>query len=200
MRKSLQFGILATVVLLLGGVGFLVGRSLWQQRVRQATPVGLEFLPGVSQRIRDFHRVKLQDGHKVWEISADDAQYFQEDNLVVVRNATLELQLRDGRTIGLKGDEARIELAGQDVSRVELKGAIQVTASDYVVRTNHAIYEAAQRVISIPDSVDISSRTMQLRGDSMEVAVDTEIVKLARNVSMHLEPSMLREGETNAPL
>lgn len=200
MRKSLRFAILASVVLLLSGVGFLVARSLWQQHGREGGPAGLEFLPGVSQHIQDFHRVKLQDGHKVWEISADDAQYFQEDNVVVVRNATLELQLRDGRAIGLKGDEARIELAGQDVSRVVLTGAIQVTASEYIVRTDHAIYDHARRVITVPDPVDIAGRALQLRGDTMEVDVDTEIVKLAHNVSMHLEPALLRQGETHAPL
>ena len=200
MRKPLRFGILATVVLLLSGVGFLVARSLWQQHRREIAPRGLEFLPGVSQHIRDFHRVKLQDGRKVWEISAEDAQYFQEDNLVVVRNATMELQLEDGRAIGLKGDQARIELAGNDVSRVELIGAIQVTASEYVVRTDRAIYDHARRVISVPDPVDISGRALQLRGDTMEVEVDTDIVKLVRNVSMRIEPTLLKQGEAHAPL
>ncbi|MFN8628055.1 MAG: LPS export ABC transporter periplasmic protein LptC [Candidatus Binatia bacterium] len=200
MRKPLQFGILATVVLLLSGVGFLVARSLWQQHRRDIASRGLEFLPGVSQHIRDFHRVKLQDGRKVWEISAQDAQYFHEDNLVVVREATMELQLKDGRAVGLRGDEARIELAGRDVARVELNGAIQVTASEYVVRTDHAIYDNERRLISVPDPVDISGRGLQARGDTMEVEIDSDIVRLARNVSMHIEPAMLRQGEPHAPL
>jgi LPS export ABC transporter protein LptC len=188
------------VLLLLCGVGFLVGRSLWQQHARELTQGGLEFLPGVSQHIRDFHRVKLQDGHKVWEISAQDAQYFQEDNLVVVQDAVLELHLRDGRTIGLKGNEARIVLAGREISRVELNGAIQVTASGYVVLTDHAIYDEERRVISAPEPVEISGRGLHLRGDSMEVEVDTEFVKLVRNVSTHLEPALLEQGENHGPL
>jgi LPS export ABC transporter protein LptC len=200
MRKPIRFGILLTVLLLLCGVGFLVGRSLWQQHSREITQGGLEFLPGVSQHIRDFHRVKLQDGRKVWEISAQDAQYFQEDNLVVVRDAMMELHLRDGRAIGLKGDEARIELAGREISRVELNGAIQVTGSGYVVHTNHAIYDQERRLISVPEPVDISGRALHLRGDSMEVEIDTEIVTLVRNVSMQLEPALLQQGESHAPL
>jgi len=106
---------MVSVAALLGAVALLVGRSLWRQHQQDIARKTLEFLPGVSQHIRDFHRVKMRDGKKVWEISAQDAQYFQEDNLVVVRNATMELYLRDGRVVGLKGDEARIILDAKEI-------------------------------------------------------------------------------------
>jgi hypothetical protein len=48
--------------------------------------------------------------------------------------------------------------------------------------------------------VDISGRALQLRGDSMEVEIDTEIVKLVRNVSTRLEPALLKQGGDHAPL
>lgn len=192
--------VLAMVVLLLGGIGFLVGRSLWQQHQRELTQRGLEFLPGVSQHIRDFHRVKVQDGRKVWEVSARDAQYFQEDNLVVVREAAMDLYLRDGRTVGLKGDEARIILDGRDVQRVELTGAIEVRASDYVVRTDRAVYDHAQDLISAPGAVEITGRALQLRSDRMEVHVNSERVNLFQHVAMRVEPALLQQGGSDAPL
>jgi LPS export ABC transporter protein LptC len=188
------------VVVLLGGVAFLIGRSLWQQHQRDLAQKGLEFLPGVSQHIRDFHRVKVQDGRKVWEVSARDAQYFQEANLIVVRAAVMALYLRDGRKIGLKGDEARIVLDGREVKRVELNGSIEVTASDYLVRTDRAVYDHTRDVISTPGAVEISGRALQVRGDRMEVQVDTERVRLFRNVSMQLQPALLKEGGGDAPL
>ena len=200
MRKRLRLIITALVVVLLGGVGFLIGRSLWQQHQRDLAQTGLEFLPGVSQHIRDFHRVKVQDGRKVWEVSARDAQYFQEADLIVVQAAVMELYLRDGRKIGLKGDEARIVLDGREVKRVELNGSIEVTASDYLIRTDRAVYDHTRDVISTPGAVQISGRALQLRGDRMEVQVDTERVKLYRNVSMQLQPALLKEGGGDAPL
>jgi LPS export ABC transporter protein LptC len=200
MRKRLRLGISALVVALLVGVGFLIGRSLWQQHRRDLTQKELEFLPGVSQHIRDFHRVKVQDGRKVWEVSARDARYFQEANLIVVRAAVMELYLHDGRTLGLKGDEARIVLDGREVKRVELNGSIEVTASDYLVRTDRAVYDHTRNLISTPGAVEISGRALQLRGDRMEVQVDTERVTLFRNVSMHLQPALLKEGGGDAPL
>lgn len=188
------------VVLLLAGVGFLVGRSLWRQHESDIAQKGLEFLPGVSQHIHDFHRVKVQDGRKVWEVSAQDAQYFQEDNLVVVRAAVMDLYLRDGHTVGLKGDEARILLNGRELTRVELSGDIQVTASEYVVRTDRATYDHARDVIWAPGPVQISGRALELRGDHMEVQVATERVRLLDHVSMQVQPALLKQGGSDAPL
>lgn len=188
------------VALLLCAVGFLVGRSLWQQRKRDLVRKGLEFLPGVSQHIQDFHRVKVQDGRKVWEVSAQDAQYIDEDKTVVIREANLQLYLRDGRTLGLQGAQGRIVLDARDVTSVELTGEIRMTLADYVVRTDSATYDHSRDLISTPGAVEISGRALQLHGDSMEVHVDSQRVTLHHNVAMQLEPALLKQGESDAPL
>jgi LPS export ABC transporter protein LptC len=200
MKRRIQLSMIALIVVLLGGVGFLVGRTLWRQHRRDLAQKGLEFLPGVSQHIRDFHRVKIQDGRKVWEISAQDAQYFKEENLVVVRSAVMGLYSRDGQSIGLKGDEARIVLHGRDVDRVELNGSIELTAADYLVRTDSATYDHTRNLISTSGKVEISGEGLELRGDRMEVQVGAERVTLFHNVSMRLQPALLKQGGSHAPL
>jgi len=199
MRKRLRLVMISIVVLLLAAVGGLVGRSLWQQGQQDAAQKGLEFLPGVAQHIQDFHRVKVQDGRKVWEVSAQDAQYFEEDKAVVVRDAMMQLFTKDGRVVGLKGSEARITLDGRDVSRVDLSGDIQVTLADYIVRTDRATYDYSRELISTPGAVEISGRGVQLHGDRMEVQVRPERVTLLQNVSMRLEPALLKQGGGDAP-
>jgi LPS export ABC transporter protein LptC len=200
MKKHLRLMVIALVVLLLSGIGGLVVRSLWQQHKRDAVRVGLDFLPGVSQHIQDFHRVKVQDGRKVWEVAADDAQYKEEDETVVVRGAALQLFLKDGRTLGLKGADGQILLAGREVVRVELAGAIQVSFADYLMHTERATYDHQQRMISAPGAVDISGRALQVRGDSMKVDVDAERLTLQHNVSMQIQPDLLKQGGSDAPL
>jgi LPS export ABC transporter protein LptC len=190
----------AIVAVLLFAVAVLVGRSLWEQRKRELVQKSLEFLPGVSQHIQDFHRVKVQDGRKVWEVSAQDAQYFEEDKTVIIRNAALQLFLRDGRTLGLEGEEGRILLDGRDVTRVELSGNIRMTMADYVVRTDRATYDHSRELISAPGAVEVSGRALQLRGDRMEVNVDTQRVTLLHHVAMQLQPALLQRGGSDAPL
>jgi LPS export ABC transporter protein LptC len=200
MRKRLRLSVLALMVLLLGSVGYLVGRSLWQQRKQDLVRKGIEFVPGVSQHIQDFRRVKMQDGRKVWEVAAQDAQYFEENQTVVVRDVMLQWFLKDGRSVGLKGKEGRIILEDHEVARIELQGEIAVSLADYVVRAERATYDHSRDVISAPGPIEISGRALELRGDGMEVDVDAQRLTLLRNVSMRLQPALLQQGGGDAPL
>lgn len=199
MRKRLHLIVMASVTLLLASVALLVGRSLWQQRQRDLMQHAVELLPGVSQHIQDFRRVKVQEGRKVWEVAATDAQYFDEDKTVVVRGAVLQWFLKDGRTVGLKGDEGRIILDGRDIKRIELTGAIEVALADYQVRTERAIYDHERGMISAPGSVAISGRALELRGDGLDVDVNAQRLTLLHDVSMRLQPAVLRKGDGDVP-
>ncbi len=200
MRKRLRLSVLVLVVMLLGAVGFLVARSLWQQRKQDLVRKGIEFLPGVSQHIQDFRRVKVQDGRKVWEVSAQDAQYFEENQTVVVRDAVLQWFLQDGRSVGLKGEEGRIFLEDHEVTRIDLEGEIAVNLADYAVRAGRASYDHRRKVISAPGPIEISGRALELRGEGMEVDVDAQRLTLLKSVSMLLQPALLQQGGGDAPL
>jgi LPS export ABC transporter protein LptC len=200
MKKHIRRSVLGLFVVLLSVVGALVARSMWQQHKAEGARGRLDFLPGVAQHIRDFHRVKMQDGRKVWEVSAQDAQYFEDEHVVVVRAATMELYLRDGRTVGLKGDAARILLDGREIRQVDLDGAIEMTLADYTVRTDHATYDHGQQRISAPGAVDISGRALELHGDQMEVDVESQRLTLRQHVAMRLQPELAKHGGRDALL
>jgi len=198
MKKHLRSAVLGSVALLLGAVIFLVARSLWQQSKDDGVQHGLEFLPGVSQHIQDFRRVKVQDGRKVWEVSAEDARYVDADKTIVIRNATMHLYLKDNRVVGLRGTHGRILLDGREVRQVELDGAIEVSLADYVVHTERAVYDHQRRTIVVPGAVDVSGGAVQVRSDAMEVDVRSEKVTLQHHVAMHLQPASLPHGGTDA--
>jgi len=200
MRKQLRRMIVAVVIVLLLAVGVLVGRNMWRQARQDLVQKGLEFIPGVSQHIQDFHRVKVQDGHKVWEVSARDAQYFDEDKLIVIQAAMMELYRKDGNKVGLKGDQGRILLEGHEVTTVTLDGDIEVSLADYLVRTAQATYDHRRHLIVVPTPVEITGRALQVRGDTMEVDVDTEQIRLLHHVTTSLEPALLKKGEPDALL
>lgn len=201
MRKRLRLALVLTVALLFAGVAALVGRSLWQQYQFELARKGLELLPGVSQHIKDFRRVRVDEGRKVWEVAADDAQYFEGERAVVVRGAMVQWYLKDGRVVGLKGAEGRIILDGRDVSRVELSGGIQVNVTDYVVRAEHATYERSSERISAPGMVEIAGKGLHLTGDGLEVDVEAQRLVLLRDVAMRLEPARMKTpGSIDVPL
>jgi LPS export ABC transporter protein LptC len=188
MRKHLRLAVIGVVVLLLGGLGFLVARSMVEQRQQELMQAGLDLLPEVAQRIQDFHRVETRDGRKVWEVAAREAQYLEERQEVVVKEPMVRLYMKDGRTVGLSGVAGRVRLAGREVRQVELDGAIELQFAGYVARTERAVYERTTDRISSPGAVEISGRELELKGDRMEVDVGAQRLRLFRNVTMTLQP------------
>jgi len=191
MRKHVRRLVLSLVILSLGGVAYLIGRNAWRQQQRAIVPKELQVLPGVSQHIQDFYRVKEQGGRKVWEVRAADAQYREEDSTVVVRDAAMHLYLKDGRILGLKGDEGALHLSGREVRTVDLQGGIEVTFADYVLRTDQASYDDATDKISTRGPVEVKSPSFQVRGDRMEFDVQEQRIRLTKNVSTRIEPAAL---------
>jgi LPS export ABC transporter protein LptC len=193
MRTRLRRTLIAIVILLLGAVGVLVGRSMWEQHKQDLVAKGLEYLPGVSQHIQDFRRVKVQDGRKVWEVVAEDAQYFDDQKAVVIRRAMLQWFLKDGRVVSLKGDQGRILLSAGKISSVEINGDVEVRLGDYLVRVAHANYDPQREVIVAPGAVEIAGRAIDLAGTDMEVDVQAQRLMLHQQVSMHVQPDLMRE-------
>jgi LPS export ABC transporter protein LptC len=196
MKRTLRLTIIVAIVLLIGGVGLLVGRTAWEQRKRSLIPDVMELVPGVSQHIQDFRRVKVKDGRKVWEVSAQDGQYFEEDKVVVVRGPVMEWYTNDGRTVGLRGDEGRIIFDGREISRVELSGDIQVSLADYMVHTSNATYDQGRQLILAPGAIEVSSRALHLTGDGLEVDVERQRLSILHNVAMRLEPEKVKRDRT----
>jgi LPS export ABC transporter protein LptC len=199
MKRHFRLAVIAAIFLLLGVVAVLVGRTVWERRKPAMILDALELVPGVSQHIQDFRRVKVKDGRKVWEVAAEDGQYFEDDKVIVVRGAVMEWYLEDGRTVGLRGDEGRIILDGREVSRVELSGDIQVSLADYVVRTASATYDSEERVIHAPGPIRITGRALELKGDGLDVDVEGQRLSILHNVSMQLQPMQEKHAGGDAP-
>jgi len=188
MRKQLRLVLIGVVVVLLGGIVFLLSRSLRSQWRREALQSAFDLIPNVAQRLQDFHRIKTQDGRKVWEVAAREAQYQKDEQRVTVKQPTVKLYLKDGREVGLSGQQGVLLLDGRDLREVDLTGGIELHFADYTVRTDRARYEKATDLISAPAPVEIDGRNLRLRGDRMEVEVSAARLRLFHNVTMTLNP------------
>ncbi len=188
MRTRVRLLVIAALVLLLAAGGALLGRELWQRKQDDLRQQVLDLLPNVAQRIQNFHRVKIENGRKVWEVSAIDAQYYEEEELVVVKQPVVSFFLRDGRTVALRGDEGKVFLSQRDLQKVELNGGIDVQLGDYAVRTDYASYERDRDVIIAPGKVEITGKEFSLNGTRLEVEVGKQRLTLAQDVVTTLRP------------
>src|SRR5438477_2709933 len=144
-RTRLRAALLVVVGAALAGIGYLVSRNVASHRVRTLRDLGTDFLPQVAQRIQNFHRVKVENGRAVWEITAKDAQYFEQDDAIIVVEPRMTFFMKEeGRAAHLSGTEGRITLAGHDVSKLTLRGAVAVRLDDLELDTEEATYDRTQ--------------------------------------------------------
>jgi LPS export ABC transporter protein LptC len=189
MRTRVRRLVVALVVLLLATGGGLLARHLWNQKKGDLALQALDLLPNVAQRIRDFHRVKVDNGRKVWEVSAKEAQYHEDEEMVVVKEPMVSFFLEDGRVVALRGNEGKVYLlGGRDLQLVELAGEIEVELGDYAVRAEYASYDRSSDVVVAPGKVEISGETFDLQGQHMEVVVGSQRLTLSGGVETTLRP------------
>lgn len=190
MRRSrLRAGVLVVVAVGLAGVGIQVWRNVAGRAPGALERLRAEFLPEVAQHIRHFHRVKVRNGRMEWEIQADDARYFANEQAVVVREPKLSLYTDAGvLQAWITSDEGRLELAGQEELRsVVLTGSVVLWLEDIEFRTDVASYDRPRDLITAPGAVDIRGRDMDVRAIGLEVDVTPQRLRLLDDVRTVLQ-------------
>lgn len=186
-RTRLRTALLLVVAAALGGIGYLVSHSVSARRADPLRALGRDFLPQVAQHIQDFRRVKVEKGRTVWEITAQDAQYFEQTRQVVVRAPRMTFFLDEGRrTAHVEGDEGRLVLDGQEVQSLTLRGSVAVTLDDMHFETEEATYVRARDVITSPAPVTMRAPTLEVHGRGMEIEVGPQHVRLLEDVQTTL--------------
>ena len=110
MRSRLRLLVGVLLVAILGGGVWLLWRDAAARRAAERVAATVDVMPDVSQRIQHFHRVKVEDGRKVWEVEAREAQYREGEGVVMVLDPVVALYLADGREVSLRGTQGTVHL------------------------------------------------------------------------------------------
>src|SRR5262245_18709323 len=184
MRKSrLRVALLAVVAAALAGIGFATWQNVRARQPRTIADLGKDFLPDVGQHIQNFRRVKLKDGKMMWEVKAEDAQYYEGDQQIVVQRPEVTFFMaEEGRRARLVGTEGRLTLDGKELSNVVLRGDVVLLIDDLEFRTEAAHYDQATDRIAAPGVVTIHGATLDVKGLGLEVDVTPKRVRLLGDV------------------
>lgn len=186
-RHQIRFAVGTAVMLLLIMVGYYTTLTL---RSQQKSDQALQELAAelaaeeTDQRMRDFRRIKMRNGKKVWELAAHQARYFEESGEVVVDAPRVSLYVGDGEVIALQCREGRVQLDAkrQEVARMELHGDLEMQIGDFSLKTQQAIYDSASHLISSAGVVRIVGKGLIVEGRGYTVDVATQRVTLTAEV------------------
>ena len=189
-RQYVRLGVGFIVVAAFASVGYLLHTSFQVQRSTQDDHSSLEgMLPEAVQWIQNFHRIEIREGKKAWELTADEAQYLQERDQVVVRNPRTTLYTKDGDKVTVRGDRGTVEFTdGKDLRKAVLHDSVEVHLRDFVVRAEQAVYERSTEKIVAIGPVTIVGAELTVAGNDMTVYVRDSRFELGKPVRVTLLP------------
>jgi LPS export ABC transporter protein LptC len=192
-RKYVRSGVGALIVASLVGVGYLVHSSLEAGKSKQVDRSTLEgMLPDAVQWIQNFHRIEIREGKKSWELVADEAQYLEDENRIVVRKPRTTLYTKEGEKVTITGDQGKVEFVGKDLQKAILHDSVEIHVRGFVIRANDAVYDRGTEKIVAVGPVTIVGDQVQVAGNNMTVFVKESRFELEKPVRVTLSPKALQ--------
>ncbi|HSK29504.1 MAG TPA: LPS export ABC transporter periplasmic protein LptC [Candidatus Limnocylindria bacterium] len=202
MRKTRRFILLMAIIISLGAVAYKVTDTVqgMKQEIEKNPLKVLDYLPESALQMKDFHRAKIEDGRKVWELFGDEAQYFKDQKEAVIKKPRFLYYDKKGEASETSGDEARIYLNEKELEKLVLRGSIRVNFQGFVLQSEEASYLPAKDQIVLPNRTKVVGDGLELEGASMEVELETKKIRLVNNVKTKLEPDKLskKKAKTGA--
>jgi LPS export ABC transporter protein LptC len=198
MRKTRRFILLMAIVISLGAVAYKVTDTVQSMKKEiEKNPLKvLDYLPESALQMKDFHRAKIENGRKVWELFGDEAQYFKDQKEAVIKKPRFLYYDKKGEASETSGDEARIYLNEKELEKLVLRGSIRVNFQGFVLQSEEASYLPAKDQIVLPHRTKVVGDGLELEGASMEVELETKKIRLVNNVKTKLEPDKLSKKKT----
>jgi LPS export ABC transporter protein LptC len=185
--------LLAVILLSLGGVTYKVVEVVRQmKKVDIKSPVAiLDSMPDAVLHIKDFHRAKIENGRKVWELFGDEAHYLKDKREALIKKPRFLYYDKKDQAAETSAESAHIFLNEKELERLELKGGVRVTMQGYVLTSESANYLPAKEQISLPSRTQVVGEGISIEGASMEVELEDKKIRLLHNVKTKIEPEKL---------
>ena len=169
-----------------------------QKEVKGNPLKALDYLPESALQMKDFHRSKIENGRKVWELFGEEANYYKEQKEAVIKKPRFYYYDKKGEISETRGDEALVYLNEKELERMELRGAVAVAFQGYILTSEAANYTPANDQIVLPSRTTVVGEGISLEGGRMEVDLEEKKIRMIRAVRTKIEPEKLAKKKNMA--
>ena len=201
MRKARRTILLLAILLSLGGVGYKATEFVQrvQKEINKNPIKALDYLPESALHMKEFHRAKIENGRKIWELFGDEASYFKEQKEAIIKKPRFYYYDKKGEVVETTGDEAHLYINEKELERMELRGDIQVSFQGYLLKSEEANYLPAKDQVILPNRTTVVGEGIELEGSSMEIELEDRKIRLVHRVKTKIEPEKLAKKK-NKPI
>lgn len=168
------------ILLSIGLIVMVVSLSLWVhfrgKKPSEETQLPKIAFEGADSRIEKIHFVEEKHGQKTWELEAKAIQQYPGQNVMVLEDVKLSYFAKDGQTFTVSGEQGKVY---QDTKNMELAGNVIVTSNKgYQLKTHSIAYNHQERKIRTPDTIELDSDQIWLKGRGVLVDMEAQTVKV----------------------
>ncbi len=187
MKRNLVRAFLAVIILVGVPLAFIRGGDkISLESVLDLTSGGIDRLPELLQRIRNFHRIVTRDGRRLLEVSAKEASFFKDDRAVVVKEPRIIFYDGGQKFAVVRSDEARIFFTSADVDEVRLQGGVEFELDRFQLTADYVVFSTLNATIDASGKVNLKSPELSLRGDRLRIDIATRRLIADHNVRLHV--------------
>ncbi len=139
--------------------------------------------------LKEFNRIQVKDGKKIWEVNASGARFFSDQGLTHIDEVRVDIVRQPQGLIKIKSDGARLDLDGDVMQRADLEGDIYVQVDDSLgLRAQFATFDSIGRKLLVPGRVRIYGSGYEMVGEGFEMNIDGEGFLLREKVRTKFSP------------
>ncbi len=169
-------------VIILGSLAAVAGIA-WQTMTpsKEKTQPLTKTTSPADLKLDRIRYTETREGMKEWELEASSAQYFKEENIVILKKVKATFFGKNQETYVLVGDAGKFNT---QTKVIEMFGGVNVDSSDgYHFRTQSLKYQADKRELSTPDPVRVEGPQIRVEGIGLIVEVDRQRLQVLREVN-----------------
>lgn len=138
--------------------------------------------------LNNFERSSMKNGKKEWEVIAKKGKIDPITKKASLDDTKLSLFSKD-KLVTLKAKKANIDFEGNELSYAKLKNDIELNFNnELTLKTQKAYYDKKDGIVKTKSPVKIDTEFATITGDSMKVYIDSQKVKISKNVVTIITP------------
>lgn len=137
--------------------------------------------------IDHFTFTQSKAGTVQWQVQAQRARLFDNENRAVLEGVEVTLYGPKGRELRLESDEGTIDTVKKNFLLAKREGDIAVQLENgYTIYTNHLVWTDARREVSTTDAVRITGNGLEVKGRGLLGKLDNEEFQVLEDVHVEI--------------
>ncbi len=186
--KSLRFWLLLLIGSVLASVVFFLTTNTQDRLLPERFELSQT---DADLRIKDVFLTEDKGGEKAWELKADWARVYRENNKTLLEDLRVKVFIENRKPIHITGESGELNNESKDI---QIRGNVEVVSEDgYTLRTEELKWLSEKREIVTEKAVWIAGKTFRLNGNGLRLKVDEQRFWLENKVKANFVPVAIKK-------